>query len=68
MELRPHQVESVENVVRILGTPPGGCMPPEGLRTQVIAATGSGKTLIAADAGHSPLERWGPNVGCGCRA
>ncbi|WP_078959972.1 DEAD/DEAH box helicase [Streptomyces sp. NRRL B-24085] len=49
MELRPHQVEAVENVVHILGTPPGGRMPPEGLRTQVIAATGSGKTLIAAE-------------------
>ncbi|WP_424894304.1 Helicase associated domain protein [Streptomyces sp. SAI-124] len=49
MELRPHQVEAVENVVRILGTPPGGRMPTEGLRTQVIAATGSGKTLIAAE-------------------
>ncbi|CAM5468639.1 hypothetical protein SGRIM119S_07121 [Streptomyces griseorubiginosus] len=24
-------------------------MPPEGLRTQIIAATGSGKTLIAAE-------------------
>ncbi|MER6291264.1 DEAD/DEAH box helicase [Streptomyces sviceus] len=49
MELRPHQVEAVENVVRILGTPPGGRMPPDGLRAQVIAATGSGKTLIAAE-------------------
>ncbi|WP_424894260.1 Helicase associated domain protein [Streptomyces sp. SAI-124] len=49
MELRPHQVEAVDNVVRIFGTPPGGRMPPEGLRTQVIAATGSGKTLIAAE-------------------
>ncbi|PTM84239.1 helicase-like protein [Streptomyces sp. VMFN-G11Ma] len=27
-------------------------MPPEGLRTQVIAATGSGKTLIAAESAH----------------
>ncbi|MFJ4940965.1 Helicase associated domain protein [Streptomyces pseudovenezuelae] len=52
MELRPHQVEAVDNVVRILGTPPGGHMPSEGLRAQVIAATGSGKTLIAAEAGH----------------
>ncbi|WP_435885442.1 Helicase associated domain protein [Streptomyces tauricus] len=52
MELRPHQVEAVDNVVRILGTPPGGRMPPEGLRTQVIAATGSGKTLIAAESAH----------------
>ncbi|WP_424893834.1 Helicase associated domain protein [Streptomyces sp. SAI-218] len=49
MELRPHQVEAVDNVVRILGTPPGGRIPLEGLRTQVIAATGSGKTLIAAE-------------------
>ncbi|MEU5893077.1 Helicase associated domain protein [Streptomyces sp. NPDC047461] len=49
MELRPHQAEAVDNVVRILGTPPGGNMPPEGLRTQVIAATGSGKSLIGAE-------------------
>ncbi|MCX5055045.1 DEAD/DEAH box helicase [Streptomyces sp. NBC_00474] len=50
MELRPHQAEAVDNVVRILGTPPGGRMPPDGLRAQVIAATGSGKTLIGAEA------------------
>ncbi|MCX5338475.1 DEAD/DEAH box helicase [Streptomyces sp. NBC_00140] len=49
MELRPHQAEAVDNVVRILGTPPGGHMPPEGLRTQVIAATGSGKSLMGAE-------------------
>ncbi|MEV7888999.1 Helicase associated domain protein [Streptomyces sp. NPDC002817] len=49
MELRPHQAEAVDSVVRILGTPPGGRMPPEGLRTQVIAATGSGKSLIGAE-------------------
>ncbi|MEU3843696.1 Helicase associated domain protein [Streptomyces sp. NPDC028635] len=48
MELRPHQVEAVDGVLRVLGTPPGGHMPPEGLRAQVIAATGSGKTLIGA--------------------
>ncbi|MBV1940882.1 Helicase associated domain protein [Streptomyces sp. BV286] len=52
MELRPHQVEAVDNVVRILGMPLGGRMPPEGLRTQVIAATGSGKTLIGAESAH----------------
>ncbi|MCX4231847.1 DEAD/DEAH box helicase [Streptomyces ortus] len=52
MELRPHQTEAVDNVVRILGVPPGGRMPPEGLRTQVIAATGSGKTLIGAESAH----------------
>ncbi|MGW7210489.1 Helicase associated domain protein [Streptomyces sp. NPDC054837] len=49
MEFRPHQAEAVDSVVRILGTPPGGRMPPEGLRTQVIAATGSGKSLMGAE-------------------
>ncbi|WP_449352095.1 Helicase associated domain protein, partial [Streptomyces shaanxiensis] len=44
--------EAVDNVTRILGTPPGGHMSPDGLRTQVIAATGSGKTLIAAESAH----------------
>ncbi|MEV6553725.1 Helicase associated domain protein [Streptomyces sp. NPDC051597] len=46
MKLRPHQVEAVDAVLRMLQTPPGG-IPLGGLRTQVIAATGSGKTLIA---------------------
>ncbi|MFI9206127.1 Helicase associated domain protein [Streptomyces sp. NPDC053048] len=49
-ELFPHQVEAVDAVLRALQTPAGGHMPAEGLRTQVIAATGSGKTLIAAEA------------------
>ncbi|MFF4161420.1 Helicase associated domain protein [Streptomyces sp. NPDC001678] len=49
-ELFPHQVEAVDAVLRSLQTPAGGHMPAEGLRTQVIAATGSGKTLIAAEA------------------
>ncbi|MFG2351856.1 DEAD/DEAH box helicase [Streptomyces phaeochromogenes] len=57
MELRPHQAEAVDNVVRILGMPPGGRMPPEGLRTQVIAATGSGKTLIGAESAHRLAAR-----------
>ncbi|MFF9135505.1 Helicase associated domain protein [Streptomyces sp. NPDC014806] len=52
MELRPHQAEAVDGVLRILGTPPGGHMPPEGLRAQVIAATGSGKTLIGVESAH----------------
>ncbi|MFF1480686.1 Helicase associated domain protein [Streptomyces sp. NPDC058301] len=46
IKLRPHQVEAVDAVLRMLQTPLGG-IPPEGLRTQVIAATGSGKTLMA---------------------
>ncbi|MHA7962300.1 helicase associated domain-containing protein [Streptomyces sp. L500] len=49
-ELFPHQVEAVDAVLRALQTPLSGHMPAEGLRTQVIAATGSGKTLIAAEA------------------
>ncbi|MEC4020518.1 DEAD/DEAH box helicase [Streptomyces sp. H27-D2] len=49
-ELFPHQVEAVDAVLRVLQTPAGGLMPPQGLRTQVIAATGSGKTLIAVEA------------------
>ncbi|MFH8470865.1 DEAD/DEAH box helicase family protein, partial [Streptomyces sp. NPDC017991] len=51
------QAEAVDNVVRILGVPPGGRMPPEGLRTQVIAATGSGKTLIGAKSAHRLAAR-----------
>ncbi|MEU4173288.1 Helicase associated domain protein [Streptomyces sp. NPDC026665] len=50
--LRPHQAEAVDNVARILGVPPGGRIPPDGLRTQVIAATGSGKTLIGVESAH----------------
>ncbi|MFI1177485.1 DEAD/DEAH box helicase [Streptomyces melanogenes] len=46
MKLRPHQVEAVDGVLRMLQTPPDG-IPLEGLRTQVVAATASGKTQIA---------------------
>lgn len=46
-ELFPHQVEAVDAVVRHLELSATQKMPAEGLRTQVIAATGSGKTLIA---------------------
>ncbi|WP_413760925.1 Helicase associated domain protein [Streptomyces sp. MMBL 11-3] len=48
MDLRPHQAEAVDAVLHHLA-PPGDHPPPEGLRTQVIAATGSGKTLIGAE-------------------
>ncbi|MEU0670902.1 Helicase associated domain protein [Streptomyces lavendulocolor] len=51
-ELRPHQVEAVEAAVRALDTPPGG-IPTNGLRASVVAACGTGKTLIAA---HSALR------------
>lgn len=51
-QLRPHQVEAVESAVRALDTPPGG-IPANGLRTKVIAACGTGKTLMAA---HSAMR------------
>ncbi|MEU8894160.1 Helicase associated domain protein [Streptomyces sp. NPDC048442] len=46
--LFPHQKEAVDAVLRALQVPAGGSLPPEGLRTQVIAATATGKTRIAA--------------------
>ncbi|GAA1553007.1 DEAD/DEAH box helicase [Streptomyces globosus] len=45
--LRPHQSEALARAVEAL-TPQSGSQPPAaGLRTQVIMATGSGKTLVA---------------------
>ncbi|MEU0971353.1 Helicase associated domain protein [Streptomyces sp. NPDC005917] len=52
MILRPHQVEAVDSVLRNLSEQPGKGIPPEGLRTQVIAATGSGKTLIGVESAN----------------
>ncbi|MFE0192969.1 Helicase associated domain protein [Streptomyces sp. NPDC058989] len=46
-ELRPHQREAVDAVVRSLELPTGWLVPERGLRTQVIMATGSGKTRVA---------------------
>ena len=45
--LRDHQVEAVAAIVRGLDFPPGG-IPANGLRGQVHAACGTGKTIIAA--------------------
>lgn len=45
--LREHQAEAVVAAVRELELPAGAPLPPVGLRTQVIMATGSGKTLVA---------------------
>ncbi|MGW2080587.1 Helicase associated domain protein [Streptomyces sp. NPDC001939] len=50
MRLLPHQVEAVDGILRTLQTPADGCMPAQGLRAQVISATGSGKTLMAVEA------------------
>ncbi|MFD3696233.1 Helicase associated domain protein [Streptomyces sp. NPDC058646] len=46
-QLRRHQREAVDAVVRALELPAGGRVPEAGLRTQVIMATGSGKSLVA---------------------
>lgn len=47
MELRPHQREAVDAVLRSLELPARSLVPEGGLRTQVIMATGSGKSLVA---------------------
>ncbi|MGP3979448.1 Helicase associated domain protein [Streptomyces sp. 8N114] len=49
VELRRRQTEAVDAAVFALETPPGG-IPADGLRTQVVAAPGSGKTLVAYEA------------------
>lgn len=47
MRLRDHQIEAIDAIVRGLDVPVGG-IPAHGLRGQVHAACGTGKTLIAA--------------------
>ncbi|MFF4054135.1 Helicase associated domain protein [Streptomyces chartreusis] len=49
VKLRDHQIEAVSAIVRGLDIPPGG-IPVNGLRGQVHAACGTGKTIIAAAA------------------
>ncbi|MGW6981847.1 Helicase associated domain protein [Streptomyces sp. NPDC054932] len=48
--LRPHQEEAVESIVRGLDIPPGKRIPEAGLRATVVAACGTGKTVMAAAA------------------
>ncbi|MBT2407692.1 MULTISPECIES: DEAD/DEAH box helicase [unclassified Streptomyces] len=48
--LRPHQEEAVEAIVRGLDIPPGKRIPQAGLRATVVAACGTGKTIMAAAA------------------
>ncbi|MFM9558312.1 MULTISPECIES: DEAD/DEAH box helicase [Streptomyces] len=45
--LRPHQREAVDAIVRALELPARSIVSERGLRTQVIMATGTGKTLVA---------------------
>ncbi|MEU2800950.1 Helicase associated domain protein [Streptomyces sp. NPDC007117] len=47
VKLRDHQIEAVAAIVRGFDIPPGG-IPVNGLRGQVHAACGTGKTIIAA--------------------
>ncbi|ANB03972.1 hypothetical protein SAM40697_6917 [Streptomyces ambofaciens] len=51
-KLRPHQREAVDAVRSALEVPASGTVPERGLRTQVVMATGSGKTLVAAQSAH----------------
>ncbi|MFF4402437.1 Helicase associated domain protein [Streptomyces sp. NPDC001480] len=46
-KLRPHQREAVDAVLQALEFPARSTVPERGLRTQVVMATGSGKTLVA---------------------
>ncbi|MEU1183771.1 Helicase associated domain protein [Streptomyces sp. NPDC005820] len=47
VKLHDHQIEAVAAIVRGLDVPPGG-IPWDGLRGQVHAACGTGKTMMAA--------------------
>ncbi|MCI0386212.1 Helicase associated domain protein [Streptomyces sp. CNQ085] len=50
IKLRPHQMEAVDTIIRALEYRAGREVPAEGLRATAVAATGAGKTLIAAEA------------------
>ncbi|MFD3344389.1 Helicase associated domain protein [Streptomyces anthocyanicus] len=52
IKLRPHQEEAVEAIVSGLHIGPGQRISESGLRGQVHAACGTGKTFIAASAAH----------------
>ncbi|MFB7429433.1 Helicase associated domain protein [Streptomyces hydrogenans] len=56
VKLRDHQIEAVASIVRGFDVPPGG-IPVNGLRGQVHAACGTGKTLIAAAAAKRLVPR-----------
>ncbi|MGW1186221.1 DEAD/DEAH box helicase family protein [Streptomyces drozdowiczii] len=51
-KLRPHQREAVDAVRAALEVRAAGTVPERGLRAQVVMATGSGKTLVAAHSAH----------------
>ncbi|MCW8122465.1 DEAD/DEAH box helicase family protein [Streptomyces anthocyanicus] len=49
---RPHQREAVDAVRAALVVSAASTVPERGLRTQVVMATGSGGTLVAAQSAH----------------
>ncbi|MFD7591089.1 DEAD/DEAH box helicase family protein [Kitasatospora sp. NPDC059811] len=57
IELRDHQIEAVDAIIRALDIPPGGAVPADGLRAQVHAACGTGKTYICAAAARRMVPR-----------
>ncbi|MGW3045658.1 DEAD/DEAH box helicase family protein [Kitasatospora sp. NPDC001159] len=57
IELRDHQIEAVDAIIRALDIPPGGVIPANGLRAQIHAACGTGKTYISAAAARRLVPR-----------
>ncbi|NUH42925.1 Helicase associated domain protein [Streptomyces samsunensis] len=57
VQLRPHQVEAVDAIVRGLDIPPGRRIPHQGLRATAVSACGTGKTLMAAASAHRLVPR-----------
>ncbi|WP_282089327.1 DEAD/DEAH box helicase [Streptomyces tendae] len=56
VKLRDHQIEAVSAIVRGFDVPPGG-IPWNGLRGQVHAACGAGKTIMAAASARRLVPR-----------
>ncbi|MFE0203920.1 Helicase associated domain protein [Streptomyces sp. NPDC058985] len=56
VKLRDHQIEAVAAIVRGFDVPPGG-IPWNGLRGQVHAACGTGKTIMAAASARRLVPR-----------
>ncbi|MFD7583660.1 Helicase associated domain protein [Kitasatospora sp. NPDC059817] len=57
IELRDHQIEAVDAIIRALDIPPGRAIPADGLRAQIHAACGTGKTYICAAAARRMVPR-----------
>ncbi|MFD0403104.1 Helicase associated domain protein [Kitasatospora sp. NPDC127121] len=57
IELRDHQIEAVDAIIRALDIPPGRATPADGLRAQIHAACGTGKTYICAAAARRMVPR-----------